>query len=227
MPKEFLFMKRGRTIQRTKNRGFVLLTTLLGLTVFASLIIALQRLSSSNSVALARLTDRIEENIGKSSLYEQLRGPIADAMTGQLAGGIPINGSEIEIETAGRSWDVQVQDVESLVDVYLGSPDLIGLTLPNSRTLEVRRAAALQDLAAGERFPTLAASLARFGVTDPSVSEVTTQFAQHGSLRIANLPKELQHLARSLAPSAREGEQVNRVRVSAKARDHFSDARNQ
>lgn len=226
MPKKFLFMKRGRTIQRTNNRGFVLLTTLLGLIVFASLIIALQKLSSSNSIALARLTYRIEEDIGKSSLYEQLRGPIADAMTGHQAGGFPLNGSEIEIETEGRSWDVRVQDVESLVDIYLGSPEVISLVFPNPRTVEVRRAAVLQELAPGERFPTLAASLARFGVTNPSVSEVATQFGQHGSLRIVNLPKELKRLARSLVPSVREGEQVNRVRISTRARDHFSGARN-
>lgn len=209
-------MKRCRTVQRHRSRGFVLLTTLLGLLVFASLIVALQKLSTSNSISLARLTDRVQENIGRLSLYEQLRGPIADAMTGQSESGLPLNGTEVMIESAGRKWVVQVQDVESLVDVYLAPPDLIRLVLANPRAFEARRAAALQELGPGERIPTLAASLARFGVDDPYAREAMTQLGQHGSLRIANLPDALAKIERKLAPGVREGDQVTNVRLYLK-----------
>jgi hypothetical protein len=209
--KLLLFIKRGQPVQRQRNRGFVLLTTLLGLLVFASLLIALQKLSTANSMALAQLADRIEEDIARASLYERLRGPVADAMSGQTETRVPLNGSEVLFEEAGRTWAVRVQDVEGLVDVYLSSSDLIGRVFPILRGFEANRTRALRELAPGERYPHLSSSLARFGVLDPSIMEFTTQLGQHGELRTANMPEELKGLVGNITPGIREMEQVTRV----------------
>lgn len=198
---------------RELKRGFILLTTLLSLLILASLIIALQQKAFANVRVMSKLTGQLEAAAARAAVYERLRGQVADAMTGIAEGRPRLNGDAVTITEAGRDWTVHVQDVEGLIDIYLSPEQTLALLPIDAKRMVANKEVALAQLQPGERFPTLAASLVRFGVSLGILDGLVTQSAQYGSLRIGTMAEGLRARRVSIPPGVREGEQVTRVSV--------------
>lgn len=206
-------MGKTARARRTTKLGFILLSTLLSLLILASLVIALQQKAFANVRIMAKITNQLQDAAAKSAVYERLRGPVADAMTG-ISGDRPrLNGEAIILSEAGRDWTVRVQDVEGLIDVYFSPPQTLALLPIDAARVAEARERELSQLQPGERFPTLAASLARFGVPVGDLDGMVTQASQTGSLRVATLALALRALGVNIPPGVREAEQVIRVTI--------------
>ena len=209
-----MFIGTSTIVSRQKKRGVVLISTLITLLLLATVVIAVQQKSQANLQVMAKLTDELEDQSSRNAVYERFRGLVADAMTGTGDGRPKLNSDAFLISEGDRQWSVQVQDVEGLVDVYLSPPEILALLPIDASALTAARERALLQLEPGERFPVLAASLARFGTDVSELAGMVTQSSQSGSLRLATLPHILQTRASGMPPSVRDGEQVVRVTVS-------------
>lgn len=206
-------MRTSTTLPRQSKHGIVLISTLITLMLLATVVIAVQQKAQANLQVMAKLTADLEDQSGLDAVYERLRGLVADAMTGLTDGRPNLNSDAFLIGEGDRQWAIQVQDVEGLVDIYLSPPEILALLPGDVSVLAAARARALLQLEPGERFPTLAASLARFGADGEVLTGMVTQSSQSGSLRLATLPQTLQPRASGMPPGIRDGEQVVRVVV--------------
>lgn len=198
---------------RNHRLGIVLLSTLVSILLLSSLIVVLQKRAQGNVMILARLEKLHRDAPHKDAVFERLRGLVADVMTGTTEGRPKLNGDVFVIFEGEGYWSVQVQDVEGLVDVYLSPPEILALLPLDADAFAATRASDLAQLQPGERYPTLAASLARFGARVADVQGAVTQSSQTGSLRLASLPRFLRVRAVGLPPGVRENEQVQRTMV--------------
>ncbi|CAN1484508.1 hypothetical protein MCELHM10_00004 [Paracoccaceae bacterium] len=193
---------------RHPTQGFTLLPTLAALLLLAALVVLLQSRSQSNLRLLSRLTADLEDQLAKDALYDRLRTPIAEGMAG---GKTPaLDGTPFILSQNGRTWEVRLQDVEGLVDLYLAAPDLLS-RLPADTT---HRSAGLTDLPPGQRYPVLPMTLAQFGIDAAAVEGLVTQSGQTGFLRLATQAADLRPLTSDLVPGPREGEQITQVAIT-------------
>lgn len=206
-------MTASPQLLRHHKRGLVLLSTLVTLLVLASLVVAVQKRALANVQVMAKLTADLQTQADADAVYERMRGLVADAMSGKIEGRPKLNGESFAITEGGKQWLVRVQDVEGMVDIYLGSRDTLDLLPIDPNAFIATRSRALSRLQPGERFPTLAASLARFGVNNAALEGMVTQSSQNGSLRLATLAQPLEAHTSWLQPGVREGEQVVHVDV--------------
>ena len=203
--------RHSSPMPRIPTQGFALLATLATILLLATLVLTLQTRSQSNLRLMARLTTDLQDQAARDGLHDRLRGLVAEAMSG--SGRVP-DGVPLTLTEGGQDWAVRVQDVEGLIDVYLAPPDILALLPIDAAAVASARTRALDALQPGERFPTLAMSLARFGI-DPAVVEgMVTQASTTGALRIATMPDALRARAPNLPPGTREGEQVTHVTIA-------------
>ena len=200
---------------RHHRRGIVLISTLVTLLLLTALVVAVQQKAQANIKVIARLTDGLRKDAARDAVYERLRGLVADAMTsGAGVNGVPLlNGTPFVMQQGGKDWTVRLQDVEGLVDIYLAPPQLLELLPFDARAFAANRSRALAELQPGERFPTLEASLARFGVDGVEVNGMVTQSSQTGALRVGTMAEQLRARGGLIPPGIREGEQVVKVQV--------------
>lgn len=192
-----------------------MLATLATILLLATLILTLQTRSQSNLRLMARLTADLQDQAARDGVHDRLRGLIADAMAGGAGTGLPtLNGTPFTLTEGGRDWLVRVQDVEGVVDIYLAPPKTLSLLPIDAAAVAVGRDQALATLPPGARFPTLAMTLARFGIDPQSVAGMVTQASRTGSLRITTMPEALWVRAPNQPPGVREGEQVTLVTIS-------------
>ena len=193
---------------RSPQHGFTLLPTLAALLLLAGLVVLLQSRSQSNLRLLARLTAELEDQVAQDALHDRLRILVAEGMAG---GETPaLDGTPFTLAQNGATWEIRLQDVEGLVDLYLAAPDLLA-RLPADTT---HRSAALAALPPGQRYPVLPMTLAQFGIDAGSVAGMVTQSAHTGFLRLSTQPKELRPLTADLFPGPREGEQITQVAIT-------------
>lgn len=162
---------------------------------------------------MAKLTEELEVQSSRDAVYERLRGLVADAMTGMVDSRPKLNSDDFLITDGDRQWTVQAQDVEGLVDVYLSPPETLALLPIDPTALAAARTRSLFQVPPGARFPTLSASLARFGLDASALAGMVTQSSQGGSLRLATMPQMLQAHVGDMPPKASGSEQAIRVAV--------------
>ena len=193
---------------RTPQKGFTLLPTLGALLLLAALILMLQSRSQSNLRLLARLTADLEDQVSKDALHDRLRVLIAEGMAGSKTPAL--DGTPFTLTQSGETWEIRLQDVEGLVDLYLAAPNLLA-RLPADTS---RRSSALADLPPGQRYPTLAMTLARFEIDADAVAGMVTQSARTGFLRLSTQSAELRPFTTGLVPGPRETEQITQVAIT-------------
>ncbi len=205
---------------RHPRQGFTLLATLATILLLTTLVLTLQTRAQSNLRVIARLTADLQHQAVRDSIHDRLRGLVADAMAGASLERRPsLDGTPFAMTEGGRDWVVRVQDVEGLVDLYLGAPEMLALLPIDAAAATSARDAALARQQPGERFPTLAMTLAQFGIDPQAVVGMVTQSSQTGALRIAKMAPALRDRARNIPPGAREGEQVTQVAISIERAD--------
>lgn len=206
-------MRASTPVLRQNKHGIVLISTLITLLLLAAVVVAVQQKAQANLQVMAKLTAELEVQSNRDAVYERLRGLVADAMSGVGEGRPKLNSDAFVMTEGDKQWIAQVQDVEGLVDIYLSPPEILALLPIDATSLADKRDRVLLRLQPGERFPTLATSLARFGADVQALGGIVTQSARNGSLRVATLPQSLQTRAVGMPPGIREGEQIVRVIV--------------
>lgn len=197
---------------RNPRHGFAALATLATILLLATLVLTLQTRVQSNIRIMARLTTDLQDRAARDSLHDRLRGLIADSMAGGAAP--KLDGTPFILTEASRNWEVRVQDVEGLIDLYLAPPDVLAILPIDAATTTAAREQALASLQPGERFPVIAMTLARFRIAPEAVEGLVTQSSTTGSLRTATMPEILRVRAPNQQPGPREGEQITRVTIA-------------
>jgi hypothetical protein len=197
---------------RNHKGGIVLLSTLITVLLLATLAAALQQRAQNNIRVMARLESAYSAVPERDAVFERLRGLVADAMMSDAPSAMvpALNGAPFRIAQGARDWEVRVQDVQGIVDIYLAPPEVIGL-LPGDADAFIK---ALDSLPLGARFPTVESSLAQFGVDPREVTGLATQSATAVGLRITQVPQDIRVAAEKLSPSAHISGQVQVVQVT-------------
>ena len=122
---------------RHPRQGFTLLATLALILLLAAITLTLQARSQSQLRLFSRLTTDLHDRAAQEALTDRLRGLIADAMSSPTPSpNRPrLDGSPFAMAWGGRTWQVRVQDVEGLIDLYLAPPDMLALLPLDARAL--------------------------------------------------------------------------------------------
>jgi hypothetical protein len=197
---------------RNQAQGLTTLATLAAVLLLAVLTLTLQTRTEADLRLLARLTDDLEARAAKDSLTDRLRAHLAAAMTGAPNAALKLDGTPLILTEAGRDWEVRVQDVEGLVDLYLAPPDLLALLPIDPQATAAARTRELEKLPPGARFPVLPMTATRFGIDPTTVEGLISQSSTTGMLRLRTAPDALG--TSGLSPGPREGEQVTQVTIT-------------
>lgn len=193
----------------------MLLSTLITVLLVTAVATVLQQRVQSNVRVMARLEHVYDATPGHDAVFERLRGLIADAMLSDTASveRPVLDGTLFRMLQGSQDWDVRVQDVQGVVDVYLAPPELLALLPINVGAFTKAREVALSRLPRGARFPTIESSLAQFGVNPQDVRGLVTQSASTVGLRITEAAVPLRTDAARLSPSLLITGQVQRVHI--------------
>lgn len=122
-----------------------------------------------------------------------------------------LNGTLFTLEFDGALWQVEVQDVAGLVNIYTAPPALLRAVLPNSEAVERMRAEWAQT---GRHYAPLEMTLAQLGVT-PEAAAVLTQFGAATKLREENSMAVLRARLGELPPTQVMSGQVQDARLGS------------
>ncbi|MDD9733705.1 hypothetical protein PVW46_27690 [Mameliella sp. AT18] len=135
-------MKRAESANRLrgKRNWITLLPVLLAFLSIASVLAVLQAQEMAQMRVKGRLIAEHREAMDRRALDALTTGDLGLAMMGLDGGALPLDSTPIEMDFDGRRYELRLQDVEGLVDLYLAPPELLrAVGLPVDRILRVRR----------------------------------------------------------------------------------------
>lgn len=196
---------------RDGNRGFILLASLVAIMALASLTVLIQSRAFANQRLASRLTAELTGQLARDAVYDRLRGLIADQMITEYPrqDRPPLNGAPFLVRQDGRNWYVSVQDQAALLDLYLSPQEMLQRVMPNAHQVAAARA---RQLVAGNRFPRLEMTMARFGISSAESGHFT-QLATSSQIHTSNSPTALATLLKGLSPALVGHGQVLNVKV--------------
>jgi hypothetical protein len=201
---------------RGRKNGVVLLWALVMSSIALVLMSGYVSLTYGNQRLAAGLVGAYRDDAAAFAISERLIPAIAQAMENSQIdpreGFLPLDGTAISMIEDGRTWVVQVQDVEGLVDPYLASPEIL-TRLPNAAGLAQSRDEMLAQLPPGGRYPVIELTLRRLGVP-PQSADLFTQSSSFGYPRLQTAPLELRSALQGIGLGLRDAEQVETVRIS-------------
>jgi len=133
--------------------------------MLASMALALEARGAATRKVLAGLERSHREAVDAASARELLRGVLAEARRGA----VPhpelsrLDGTPFELALDGRLWEVRVNDVDGLVDLYLAPPEVLALLPADASEILRRRQALLAEMPPGARLSSEVQMLARLG----------------------------------------------------------------
>ncbi len=196
---------------RRGTSGVATIAVLVSLVLLVTLILTLQAYTTSDGRILARLSNELEIVAARDSILDELRVPLVIAMTGDPDAGLTFDGSATVVSHGGREWEVSLQDVEGLVDLYLGPQEQFDLLAVDARAIIAAREKVRSDLPPAARFPVLPMSAAQFGLDVTQLEGLITQSGSTGMLRLRSLPEPFREAG--VLPGPRENEQITRVMI--------------
>jgi hypothetical protein len=216
-------MFRQRVLQpvgpyRSHERGFILLSSLAALLLISILVIGLLQQAIGQQRLASRLSSQWREAIAEDAVHDRLLGLVADSMFGMSAVGPELDSTPFFITEGGQDFEVRVQDVEGLLDVYLATPEALAVLPIDVADFLSKRQNVLSEVEPGQRFPVLVMSLAQFGAENLALEGLVTQFGQSGTLRTSNSPSALRALLPASWGNLGAGEQVTLVEIGLVAR---------
>ena len=185
--------------------------------ILASMAGWVQMRSMANQKLAARLATDLREGLARDAVHDRLRGLVADQMTANLPRNDRpmLDGTEFELQQGGARWDVRVQDVQGVIDLYLTNQAILDMALPESAELRTQRDAAVGNLPLGGRFPHLPMTLARFGLSEAD-PPLFTQSSPDSLIRPETAPPDLRRRLGSLAPHLVAAGPVTKVQISVR-----------
>lgn len=193
----------------------MLLATLLGVMLVAASAVGLQLRGASNAKVLAALERRHVTALDTASIRELLRARLspAEARAGDLP---PRDGSPVTLAYRGYEWEVRLNDIDGLVDLYLAPPEVLALLPVDGAELYHRREAMRASLPPGTRYTSERQTLARLGydaATRAELYPLVTQLARTGGINPDIAPDALREKALRLQALDRAGGQAAELRI--------------
>jgi hypothetical protein len=203
---------------RDHRRGIILLSTLLSVLLLASLAALLQQQVTSNLVVMARLERAYKMMPAADAIRERMRAILGDVAAGLPVGiaGFNTRGEPFVLAQDGQTFEVTVNDVDGLVDVYLASTAILAALPRTAGFSEEARQDMLRSLPAGSRYPVLDASLAQLGLAREdrlAARDLTTQSSENGQLRLETVPPSIAGSTAGLSPLEVKVGQISRFRI--------------
>lgn len=181
----------------------VLLATLGGVLMLASMALALEARGAATRKVLAGLERSHRDAVDAASARELLRGVLAEARRGT----VPhpelsrLDGTPFELALDGRLWEARVNDVDGLVDLYLAPPEVLALLPADAGEILRRRQALLAELPPGARLSSETQLLARLGFDAAErdrLGPLVTQLARTGQVNPDLAPAAIRAAAAAL-----------------------------
>lgn len=201
---------------RCRQGGITLLPVILAFLSITAVLSVLQARELAQTRVMGRIVDLQREAMDERALHALITVNVGRAMINPDGGAAEVRGTSFPLTFDGRQWDVALQDVEGLIDIFLAPPNLLERArLPTARILEGR--AALADQSQFGRLATLAQTMAFMGIPEEEVGRVT-QSAREPGLRLEVVPDTLRSVARGLPDALLVSGQTKTVRVAVERR---------
>lgn len=167
---------------------------------------------------LRRLTRAYAEALDRTALYELLRADVARAILAMSdpentdPGAPRLDSTPFTLSYRGQNWEVRLQDVQGLVDVFT-APDVVWRRLGvDPAQLAARRTRALEGWPEGARLPTLEASMAAFALPE-ELRPWLTQEARERGFNASTIPPGLRPYLSSVDARLMRERQTTLVQV--------------
>lgn len=198
-------------MSRNSKNGVATIAVLVALVLLAALTLTLQARTTSDGRILARLSKEIEAAVARDTILSELRIPLLRALTGDTDTGLSLDGAAMIVSYGDREWELRLQDVEGLVDIYLAPQEQLELLPVDGPAILAARERVRSELPPASRFPVLPMSAAQFGLDASQMEGLITQSGSTGMLRIRSLPAPLKEA--DVLPGPRENERIARVMI--------------
>lgn len=157
--------------------------------LLSGMVVTLQVRTHATVRVLARLESRHVDAMAETAILARL----AARLDGR---GVrpPLDGTVRPEVFAGRSYDVQLTDVEGLIDLYLAPQEVLALLPFPAADVVAMRDAALAALPEGERFLTTEQTLVRYGFDREArqiIRPLVTQTARTGQINPSVAPESI------------------------------------
>lgn len=200
---------------RKTDRGMALLMTLVLVLIIAGLVAVIQARSLGAQSILARLAQRHQDALAEDSVFERARLLVADRLTSET-GRLPLDGEAIELEQAGVTVSLSVQDSGGLINIWFAQPDVLA-RLPGAPTdIGARRDRLIAERQAGAAFLSTGQVLAALGFGQPerqAAANLATLDGMTGGVNEATAPVVLRELLLQHAPGVLQSGQARSVRI--------------
>lgn len=196
--------------------------TLAGVLLLASMALLLQSRGAATARVLAGIERHHREALDEAGALEVVRALLASSAPGDIArSDLPrLDGSPFVLPLNGTSWEVRATDVEGLIDLYLSPPEVLALLPAEAAGIDARRAALLEGLPPGTRFPSEAQTLARLGFDAAArarLAPLVTQMARTGEINPDLAPASIRAAAATLAGADRAAGQTAEIDLRKRA----------
>jgi hypothetical protein len=183
---------------RVSDAGFVLLSVLALLMLVASILTAHMAVSRGNIRTLASLASSYQTDSKIMSVRQRLQSTIGGELVDPSPNGRPMavnfHGLPFVIEEQGSSFEITIQDEESLPDLHLSTSELLSMfKLPTTEVLLGRKK--FQDnYGNSARLPTIEMTLIAFGFSPDEAKDLAPLVSHNrrtGLVYRKNLPERL------------------------------------
>lgn len=197
---------------RDRQRGVVLVSIVASTLLLISLVTLVQSRVQSNLRVGEAVLRHDRQAMSLRGIREVVRGDVGLAIIAPDGKPVPpLNGEGYIVSYGGEDWTVSLQNVDGLVDLYLGSPaqfKAIGMpTQTSSALLSARDGAGSKA-----RYANLEQSMAVYGI-DSQFGEMLTQQARDPLIHLGHTPAAWQQMASRLSPLETKADQARRVLV--------------
>lgn len=188
------------------------MSTLVSTILLIALVSVVQAKLQGNLRIIGSLLSAERTQMHARGVAEMVRGDVGLAIIAPEGQSFPsLDGSSYVMRYAERAWQVRLQDVEGLVDIYSASDvQKRSLGIPSPAIAALRRALDQDGLAA--RYATLQQTMAVYGI-DLEFARFLTQDARDPRIQLENSAAALRQALVSLPPNELRFDQARRVRV--------------
>lgn len=204
-----------RLDDRKLDKGMALLMTLVLVLIIAGLVAVIQARSLGAQSILARLAQRHHDALARDAVFERARLLVADRLTSET-GRLPLNGEAIELDQAGVTLSLSVQDSGGLINLWFSPTDVLALLPGAPADIGVRRDRLVSERQAGAAFQSTGQVLAALGFGEPerqAAAPLVTLDGMTGGVNGATAPVVLRELLLQHAPGVLQSGQARSVRI--------------
>lgn len=199
-----------------REKGMVLITVLLSLLLIGGFALMVQQVTLSRSRVVVAVIAKHQEQLDRASAIAVLTPLVGETLLNlqdEISGPLFLDGRQQTIEVNGREVAYQLQDIESLPDLYLTRPELFDELFPGHPSLNAAAVRRFRETVGRNQVANEMQALSVMGVANAmELEHLVTIQSRDGRIDTRHLPEDLR--GRIEQPNRRSGDDaIIRIRM--------------